>query len=219
MTVTPRVTPIPRQTLVRLPYYVRYVMQAKEHGEAYVSSPAIAAELKLNEVQVRKDLAVISTRKGTPKKGFAVDGLLRDMRQLMGADNVNDAVLVGVGSLGQALLSYNGFEEYGLHVVAAFDLSKQRIGCSINKKQVFSMAKMEDLCKRLGIRMGIIAVPAEHAQAVCNQMIDSGILAILNFAPVRLTVPDGILVQYENIAASLMVLSQYLKEKIEEDYK
>lgn len=205
---------ISRHTLSRLPYYERCVASAKERGRAFISAPAIAAELKLHEVQVRKDLAAVSSCPGLPKKGFAVDSLLRDIRRVMGGGNVYDAVLVGAGSLGHALLSYDGFDAYGVHIVAAFDQAADRIGQEIGGKRVFALDEMGHILQRLCIRIGIITVPAASAQAVCDRMIANGIRAIWNFAPVRLNAPEHILIQNENMAASLMMLSQHLQERI-----
>lgn len=205
---------ISRHTLSRLPYYARCVARAQGNGQEFISAPVIAAELKLHEVQVRKDLASISTNRGLPKRGFRVDALLTDIRRVMGSDNVNDAVLVGTGSLGRALLSYNGFDDYGLHIIAAFDVSEALIGTELNGKKIHPLSDLQSVCVKAHIQIGIIAVPAIGAQQVCDRLIDSGIQAIWNFAPVRLNAPDHILIQNENMAASLMVLSQHLQERI-----
>lgn len=214
MSSNERAISISRQALARLPYYARCVAKAKENKQEFISAPAIAAELNLHEVQVRKDLAALSTYKGLPKKGFRVDELLWDIRQVMGSDNINDAVLVGAGSLGHALLAYNGFDDYGMHIVAAFDVSEALIGQEMGGKKVFALSQLPDICRRLHIRIGIITVPTASAQQVCDDLIDSGIQAIWNFAPIHLNAPDHILIQNENIAASLMMLSQHLKERI-----
>ena len=132
----------------------------------------------------------------------------------LGSDNNNDAVLVGVGHLGRALLSYRGFEEYGVNILAGFDRDQSLHGLSVNHKPVFHIDEMEDFCRRTKAHIGIITVPAEYAQGVCDRMVSYGILAVWNFAPVHLTVPPDILVENENMAVSLSLLSQNLAHKL-----
>ena len=115
---------------------------------------------------------------------------------------------MGVGRLGRALISYKGFDRYGLKIVVAFDEDDSIAGMSIGETPVFPVSKLTDLCRRLGVHIGIVTVPAPFAQSVCDMLIDAGILAIWNFAPVHLNVPEEIIVQNENMAASLAVLSK-----------
>jgi redox-sensing transcriptional repressor len=205
------------QALERMPYYLHYIKQLQKKGITQIASPAIAADLGLNEVQVRKDLAAVSSSKGKPKAGFYVQDLIYNMEELLGYHNVKDAVLAGAGSLGKALLSYKGFEISGIHIVAAFDNNGDLFDTEINGKKVLPVSKLSSVCRRLNIHIGIITVPANQAQTVCDQMVAGGILAIWNFAPIRLTTPDGIMVQNENMAASLAILSQHLKDKLNEN--
>jgi len=202
------------QSLQRMPYYLHYLKEAKNDGIEIIPATTIAADLKLNEVQVRKDLAAICTTKGRPKAGFIVDELISNMKEFLGYNNTKDAVLVGAGSLGKALMAYSEFENYGLNIVAAFDVDQNKIGGSVHGKKILPIEELQNLCKRLNIHIGIITVPAQNAQEVCNKLIASGILAIWNFAPTHLSTPEDILVKNENMAASLAVLSQHLQEKI-----
>ena len=135
----------------------------------------------------------------------------------MGYNDTRSAIVAGAGNLGRALFSYGGFSEYGLELVAAFDVDEALIGTSIAGKPVLSFDKMKDLCQRMNIRIGIITVQSEAAQQVCDQMVESGILAIWNFAPVHLSVPEDVLVRYENIACSLAVLAKRLNDKLMEN--
>ncbi|MGB8451439.1 MAG: redox-sensing transcriptional repressor Rex [Anaerocolumna sp.] len=128
--------------------------------------------------------------------------------------NVDCAIIAGAGILGRALLSYEGFTKYGLDIIAAFDVDETIIDTTINGKKVLSSDKLKDLCSRMKVRIGIITVPAAEAQDICNQMVESGILAIWNFAPVILKVPDNVLVQNEDIAFSLAKLSKNLSKKL-----
>ena len=204
---------ISRQALLRLPNYLNYLKKLQSEGVQTVSAPKIAAALGQNEVQVRKDIAFVRSCAGKPKTGFDTTQLVRDLESFLGYDNVNEAVLVGAGQLGRALLNYKGFAEYGVHIVAAFDtdetLTAQTFG---TEQRIFPMEKLEDLCERMRIHIGIVTVPAESAQAVCDKLVACGIRAILNFAPTHITVPQGILLQNENIASSLAVLSAHLKK-------
>lgn len=207
---------ISKQALLRLPYYLNYLKLLQKEGTADVSAPKIAAALALNEVQVRKDIALVSSCAGKPKTGFRVDLLIRDLESFLGYDNVDEAVLIGAGLLGRSLLGYKGFADYGMKIVAAFDCDPSLCDLRFDGEQrIFPMEKLEDLCRRLCVHIGIICVPSESAQAVCDRLVACGIRAIWNFAPTHLTVPDGVLLQNENIASSLAVLSAHLKQSID----
>ena len=206
---------ISKQALLRLPYYLNYLKLLQKEGTAVVSAPKIAAALALNEVQVRKDIALVSSCAGKPKTGFQVDLLIRDLESFLGYDNLDEAVLIGAGQLGRSLLGYKGFADYGLQIVAACDSDPSVCDLRLNGEQrIFPMEKLEDLCRRLGVHIGIICVPSESAQAVCDRLVACGIRAIWNFAPTHLTVPDGVLLQNENMASSLAVLSAHLKQSM-----
>ena len=202
------------QTLQRLPYYLEYLRRREQEPEAFVSATTIAAALNLNEVQVRKDLAAVSSTAGKPRTGFSVQELISDIEDYLGYNNVMDAVLVGAGALGQALLSNTEFERYGLHIVAAFDVDPDLCGKKICGKQIFSLSKLPDLCRRMHVNIGIITVPAEAAQHVCDTLVQAGIRAVWNFALIKLQVPDSVLLQNENLAASLASLSQHLRNEL-----
>jgi redox-sensing transcriptional repressor len=199
------------QALHRMPYYIQQLRVLQEQKTETVSAPKIAELLNLNEVQVRKDFAAVYSTKGKPKMGFIVTELLASMEELLGYNNANEAVIVGAGSLAQAIMAHEGFQDYGLKIVAAFDVNMERIGSDINGVKVLPADKISNLCRRMKIHIGIITVPAVQAQVVCDQLVAGGILAVWNFAPVHLSVPDHILVQNENLAASLAVLSNHLK--------
>lgn len=204
---------ISKKTLERLPLYYHYLQDRMEEQIGYISAPTIAAGLNLNEVQVRKELALVSRRAGKPRTGFPVGELIEDIEEFLGYRNVNQAVLAGAGSLGQALLSYRGFAQYGVEIVMAFDTDETVIGGTVAGKPVLPVDKMANLCRRMNIHIGIITTPAEYAQSVCDRMVAGGIRAIWNFAPVHLDVPEGVLLQNENMAASLALLSRYLLEQ------
>ncbi|WRS28199.1 redox-sensing transcriptional repressor Rex [Oscillospiraceae bacterium MB08-C2-2] len=206
---------VPTQTLQRLPAYLNYLKSLPKDGVANISATTIAEALRLNDVQVRKDLASISDG-GRPKVGYVTENLIFDIEQFLGYDDADNAVIVGSGNLGKALLSYKGFSEYGLDIVAAFDIDESVVGCTVNGKRILPAEKLKNLCHRMGIKIGIITVPAYQAQDVCNTLIESGVVAIWNFAPVHLEVPENVLVQNENMACSLAILSMHLTKKLTE---
>ncbi len=204
---------ISKQLLQRLPLYLNYLKSFADR-DGNISAPMIASVMRLNEVQVRKDLAAVSSSGGKPKTGFAAGQLIRDIEKFLGYDNVDEAIIAGVGHLGTALLSYEGFDECGLKILMGFEAKEELVGTSIAGKQILHIDKLVDVCKRLKVRIGIITVPAAAAQEVCDRMVESGILAIWNFAPVHLTVPDDVVVQNHNMVTSLVVLSKHLAEKL-----
>ena len=205
---------ISKSVLKRLPGYVSYLRSLPEGKCTYISATALAHALGMGEVQVRKDLAQVSDG-GRPKVGYHCESLIEDIEQFLGYDNTTDAVLIGAGKLGQALLGYVGFSAYGLNILAAFDADPtlDRTG---EGKPIYPMEQLESFCKSNKVLMGIITVPAAHAQDVCDRLICCGIKAIWNFAPTHLEVPDNILVQNENMATSLAVLSMHLQAQIKE---
>ncbi len=206
---------VSKSVLKRLPAYLTYLRSIPEGGSPNISATALAAALGMGEVQVRKDLAMVSDG-GRPKIGYQRESLIDDIEQFLGYDNTTDAVLIGAGKLGQALLDYKGFADFGVNILAAFDVAPTKAHTE-DGKPILPMEKLESFCKSNKIRMGVITVPSEHAQEVCDQLINAGIKAIWSFASVRLEVPQNILVQYENMATSLAVLSMHLKAQIKDN--
>ena len=204
------ITNVSKATIGRLPAYLRYLKEKELAGERTISSTAIAEDLKLNAVQVRKDLAEISTVAGKPKLGFEIADLIADINRFLGYDNVTDAVLVGAGGLGSALLSYGGFENYGIELVCAFDTSPEKIGTYIGGKPVLSMDELNEGCKKYGAVMAIIAVPAPAAQQTAERLCAAGIKAMLNFAPAQITTGGDVKVINIDVAANLAILASML---------
>lgn len=206
---------ISRQTLQRLPLYLNY-LKSLPAEVVNISATTMAQALGMGDVQVRKDLASVSSG-GRPKVGYETRRLIHDISEFLGYSNTDSAVLAGAGNMGRALLSYQGFAECGVDIVAAFDSDYTRQGVLENGKQIFPISRLSELCSRMQVKIGIIAVPAQAAQQVCDTMIEAGVLAIWNFAPVHLRVPEGVLVQNENMAVSLAILCQHLQEKLWEE--
>ncbi len=204
-------TSISNATLKRLPMYLRFLHDKRSKGITNVSSVTIAKHFDFNPVQVKKDIALVSSVGGKPNVGFDLKTLIRDLENFLGCNSSQKACLVGVGKLGSALLSYKGFENYGLDVVAGFDVNPNLYRKTISGTKIYPMEDLQSFVKANDVYMAIIAVQAKDAQQVCDDLIKSGILAIMNFAPERLVVPDGVVVQTVDIAASLAVLSTKLK--------
>ncbi|MBQ6832342.1 MAG: redox-sensing transcriptional repressor Rex [Oscillospiraceae bacterium] len=198
-----------KAVLKRLPSYLSYLQSLPEDGPSHISATCIANALGMGEVQVRKDLAVVSNA-GKPKIGYPRLELIETISRYLCYDNTNDAILVGAGKLGQALLGYSGFEAYGLNILAAFDVQPAKG----QDKPILPMEDMEKFCRENNVHVGIITVPKEHAQQVCDRLIQCGIRAIWNFAPTHLDVPKNTLVQNENMATSLAVLSMHLQAQM-----
>ena len=204
--------PISKNQLQRLPFYLNYLKDKKQEGVVFISAPKMAIDLNLNEEQVKKDLALISRTGGKPKVGYEIDELLTDISLFLGMKNNNKSVLIGVGSLGTALLNYQGFAEYGLEIVAAFDKNPDKVNQKVGRYVIKPLSELSSFCKKHEIHVGIITVPAVHAQEACDNLVNSGVKAIWNFAPTKLNVSKNIIVQNENMASSLVILSRHLNE-------
>ncbi len=201
---------IPEPTLRRLPAYHHFLKSLQARGREVVSCSHIGAQLRLDPTQVRKDLAATGIT-GRPKVGYPVAALVDSIEQFLGWKNVTDAFVVGVGSLGTALLHHQSFSRYGLNLVAAFDKDPAKIGTVVHGREVLPVEKLPSLALRMHTRIGIITTPPEGAQETADLMVAGGIRAIWNFAPTALTVPETVIVQHEDLFASFAVLSNKLK--------
>lgn len=201
---------IPKATLGRIPLYIQYLRALPDEDDLTISAPKIARALSLGEVQVRKDLALISGR-GKPKIGYDRSKLLEDLERCLGYEGLTGAVLIGAGKLGKALLDYDGFEEFGIRVLAGFDCNQTAFQIS-HSKSVLPIQDLEHYCKRNDVKIGIITVGQGSAQEVCDKLVTCGIKAIWNFAPCTLSVPSDVLLKQENLALSLAHLNSQLKK-------
>lgn len=201
---------VPEPTLRRLPSYCHVLRRLSREGVAAISCSRIGRELNLDPTQVRKDLAYTGVT-GRPKVGYDTETLLQCVENFLGWNNTRDAVLVGAGSLGTALLGYKPMDQNGVKIVAAFDAAPEKAHTLIHDVRVLPMEKFVNLVKRMRIHVGILTVPAESAQAACDLMVLAGVRAIWNFAPVALKIPDDVVVQNENLFSSLAVLSSRLQ--------
>ena len=202
---------VSKATLGRLPCYLQHLRAILKNNVEYVSATTIAKELSLGEVQVRKDLNSISGA-GRPKIGYAVKDLIESIENALGYSNLAKAIIVGAGKLGQALLNFEGFEEYGVEISAAFDLVTKEN----NKlhREVYPMTQFENFCKTNNIKIGVITTSENSAQEVCDKMVQNNIKAIWNFTPKKLSVPKDVRVKQENLALSVAHLKNQLVNQI-----
>ena len=200
---------IPKATLGRIPTYIQYLRDLPEERDVTISATKIAKGLSLGEVQVRKDLAMISGA-GKPRVGYDRMALIRDLERHLGAQSLTSAVLVGVGKLGRALLDYGSFEEFGVKIVAGFDCNETAFQIG-GDKLVVPIKDLESYCVENNVKIGIITVGQGSAQEVCDKLVAAGIKAIWNFAPCALSVPEGVILKQENLALSLAHLNSLIK--------
>ncbi len=206
---------VSKTLLTRLPFYLRFLKQEMSAEETMVSSTTIAKALGFGDVQVRKDLGFVSGS-GRPKVGYVKEELIKQLEDYLGCENHTKAVIVGAGRLGRALLDYDGFREYGLDILAAFDANPASVGKSIGGKSIMPVDELEAFCAKEHPEIGIMTVPYDSAEAVCDKLVSNGVNAVWNFTGKRLKVPKGVLVRYENLASSLAVLSVFLRLSKEE---
>ncbi len=193
-----------RNRMNRYPLYLKYLILKKNSNQQTISPTDIALDLKISKESVRKDFQVISKESGLPKVGRKIDHLIRDIENFLGYHKKTKAILIGAGNLGKAILSYKGFDDYGIEIVAAFDSSIKVIGKKINNIQVYSI---DEITKFKDIGVAIISVPKDNAQEIADLVVKSGIKAIYNFSPIYLVVDDGVLVETVDIASSIAYLS------------
>ena len=195
-----RSSTLSKATMGRLPLYLQFIRTVQTEN---VSSATVARALGLGEVQVRKDLASICPA-GMPTIGYPTERLREDLEAVLGMKQTIPAVVVGAGKLGRALMAYDGFREYGLEIAAAFDT--RVTDSSHERKPILPMEEMSGWCREHEVHIGILTVPAGAAQEAADQMVNSGITAILSFVSVPIRVPDTVTVKHENIALSLACL-------------
>lgn len=197
--------------LNRLPFYLKALLNLKEKGQENVSSNELAKLLNLNVEQVKKDLQIVSSSNGKPKIGRNVNILIHDIETYLGYKNNTDVIVIGVGHLGQALLNYKGFNELGVNIQAGFDIDEKIVGQAINGKPIFHISKIKSLVPTLNARIAILTVPANAANDIAKELVKAGIKAIWNFCPIHLEVSNDIIVENVNLASSLAVISNKLR--------
>ena len=198
--------PFPLPTIRRYPIYLRCIREMTAAGELHISSAVVAEKLGLDPVLTRKDLAMAGVP-GKPRRGYPAKKLQDALSHALGWDNTTDAVLIGAGSLGNALLGYSGFEEQNLSIIVAFDSNPGLLGLALHGVKVRPMEDLPRFVKRMKIKLGILTVPNAAAQSCADQLVAAGIRGIWNFSSIQLEVPQGVVVQNVDLAQSLAILS------------
>lgn len=205
---------VPEPTLRRLPWYLAYAQLVQQSGETYLSSTQIAGNIAVDASKVAKDLSFVQIS-GRTRVGYDVNELVDVLERFLGFTKSHKAYLFGVGSLGGALMHDNGLSQFGLEIVAGFDVKFELEGTSINRIPIHHIERFASLQKQTGVNIGILTVPVDKAQETADMMIDGGIQAIWNFTPFRIRVPESIIVQNTSIYAHLAVMFNRLNELIE----
>src|SRR5574344_1809660 len=207
---------VPEPTLRRLPWYLAYAKLARQQGETHLSSTQIAKKIGIDASQVAKDFSFV-TVSGKTRVGYEIDELITTLEQFLGFANCHKAFLFGAGSLGSSLLHDNGLTQYGLEVVAAFDIKVELVGTQINRIPIQHLDRFMEIQAQTGVQIGILTVPVNQAQEVADIMIAGGIKAIWNFTPFRIRVPEDIVVQNTSLYAHLAVMFNRLRGLLEEE--
>jgi redox-sensing transcriptional repressor len=195
----------------RMPAYLQLLRVLQAEGREHVSGTVLASVHNLEPVIVRKDLAMTGAV-GTPRIGFRINELIAAIERFLGWDNQTKAVLVGVGSLGTALLGYQGFQNFGFRFVGAFDRDPKVVGKWVHGRKVQAMDQLIPFVRRSEILLGVLAVPAEAAPEAAELMVRAGLKGIWNFTPAKLHLPDNVVTQKEDLAEGLAVLSHRLHQ-------
>lgn len=200
---------IPRSTIERLPLYKKAMEELALSGKRHVSSNEIARRLHLSDAQIRKDLSYFG-KFGVRGKGYDIESLSSTISDILGTSSTWDCILVGVGNLGRALLSYKGFQDHNFAIRAAFDVDPEKVGTPIQGCPVHHMEEMGEVLEEHSVRLAILAVPAESGEEALEHLLDHGITGILNFAPFVPEVPEGIVVESVDLSTNLQVLAYFL---------
>ncbi|MCK9312198.1 MAG: redox-sensing transcriptional repressor Rex [Bacteroidales bacterium] len=203
---------IPEPTLRRLPWYLAYLKLEADKGESYVSSTQIARAINVSASQIAKDLSLVNVS-GKTRVGYDVNELVDVLENFLGFRSAHRAFLFGVGSLGGSLLQDRGLSQYGMEIVAGFDVNPEVIGTEINGLPVFGISEFAQKQAEMDISIGVLTVPVDQAQKVADKMVEGGIRAIWNFTPFRISVPNHIVVQNTSIYAHLAVMFNRLENQ------
>ncbi|SDE73892.1 redox-sensing transcriptional repressor Rex [Sporomusa acidovorans] len=203
---------ISKATIDRLPLYYRTLKISQEEGIEIISSDELGRKIGVTPEQIRKDLSAFGEfgKKGV---GYYVRELMRNIGEILGLNRKWNIAIVGVGHLGWALANYANFSSQGFQLQAIFDVDDEKIGRYINEVQIFHIDEIKDIVQSRNIEIGIITVPAQHAQSTAMRLVEAGIKGIWNFAPIKLDVPDNIHVVSEDLSVGLNSISYYLSRQ------
>ncbi len=209
---------VPEPALRRLPWYLAYIKLLKKKGQTHVSSTQIAKKINVSSTQIAKDLSYVNAS-GKTRVGYEIVVLIEVLEQFLGFTSQHKAVVLGVGSLGGALLSDSGLEQFGLKIIAGFDVSDKVIGTKINDIPVFSIDNFAKQNKTINADIAILTVPPDNAQEVADFAIKNGVRAIWNFTPFRIRVPEHIVLQNTSLYAHLAVMFNRLSVNANDNKK
>ena len=201
---------IPEPALRRLPWYLSYVKLLKKHEHSHVSSTQIAKEINVSASQIAKDLSYVDIS-GRTRVGYEIDELITVLEDFLGFTRQHSAVIFGVGSLGGALLSDTGLEQYGLKLLAGFDIDPKVVGTEINGIPVYHIDDFRRVNKELQAQIGVLTVPSGVAQDVADFMVTCDLKGIWNFTPYRINVPEHVVLQNTSLYAHLAVMFNRLR--------
>jgi redox-sensing transcriptional repressor len=201
---------IPRIIIGRIPLYLRALTRLKKEGYSYASSRELGKLLDISAAQIRKDLSHFGEL-GKRGKGYEIDFLISELNHILNIEDIWDMIVIGAGDLGSGLARYKGFADRGFRVAAVFDIDPGKIGKQIGNLIVKDLAEMCDYVADNKIQIAVLAVPAENAQHVIDDLVEVGITAILNYAPIYIKTPDGVQIEHIDPSVHLQKLSYYLK--------
>ena len=204
---------LPEPTLRRLPWYLAYVKMLDSKHEEYVSSTQIAKRLNVDASQIAKDLSFLNI-KGKTRIGYEVHPLTKALTEFLGFKHRHNAFLVGAGSLGSALMRDLGLMQYGLNIVAAFDINPAIIGSTVGDIHIYDLAELSSRQHATGVSIAIVAVPFENAQEVANTLVENNIKAIWNFTPYRIKVPRNVVLQNTSIYSDLALMYNRMEANV-----
>ncbi len=200
---------IPDIIIGRLPIYLRALQRMAERGVQITSSKELGEQVDISAAQIRKDISQFGEF-GKQGMGYNVAFLIEKLREILKVDRVWDVVVVGAGDIGHAIARYQGFTDRGFRIVAIFDNNPEKIGRKAGEFVIRDVARMAEYVRQNGIKIAMIAVPASAAQRVANELVDAGVRAILNYAPINISVPEGVHVQYIDPVTHLQRMTYYL---------
>lgn len=203
-------------TVKRLPTYLHILKRLEKDGHEYVSTTALINELDFKPILVRKDLVLMGIP-GKPRMGYCLKEMIQAIESYLGWNKTDEAFLIGAGALGQAIMGHKPFEENGLKIIAGFDVDPDKIGHEFHGKKIFPLSKLEELVKRMGVKVGIITVPWQEAQNVADTLVRAGIWGIWNFSRVKLKTPPEVVCHNENLTAGLAVFSVKMRKMHEQE--
>lgn len=204
---------LPEPTLRRLPWYLAYLKMLDSKHEEYVSSTQIAKRLNVDASQIAKDLSFLNI-KGKTRIGYEVHPLTKALTEFLGFKHRHNAFLIGAGSLGSALMRDLGLMQFGLNIVAAFDIDPEIIGSKVGDIPIYDLAELPTRQRSSGVTIAIVAVPFESAQGVADTLVDSNIKAIWNFTPFRIKVPRNVVLQNTSIYSDLAIMYNSLEANV-----